>query len=63
VGYEIGFSLALGKPVLALYQQGRRVSKMIRGNPDPNLSVKAYENSEEAVVQTREFLNKHKLGL
>jgi nucleoside 2-deoxyribosyltransferase len=63
VGYEIGFSLGLGKPVLALYQQGCRVSKMISGNPDPNLSVKSYETSQEAVVQTREFLNKYQLCL
>lgn len=63
VGYEIGFSLALGKPVLALYQEGCKVSKMITGNPDPNLSVKSYQTTEEAVVQTREFLNKHKLCL
>ena len=34
VGYEIGFSLGLGKPVLALYQKDRKVSKMISGNPD-----------------------------
>ena len=63
VGYEIGFSLGLGKPVLALYEEGRKVSKMIRGNPDPNLSVKTYQTTEEAVVQTREFLNKYQLCL
>jgi nucleoside 2-deoxyribosyltransferase len=63
VGYEIGFSLGLGKPVLALYQEGRRVSKMISGNPDPNLSVKSYRTPEDAVVQTREFLNKYQLCL
>ena len=63
VGYEIGFSLGLGKPVLALYQEGRRVSKMISGNPNPNLSVKAYRTPEEAIVQTREFLNKYQLCL
>jgi nucleoside 2-deoxyribosyltransferase len=63
VGYEIGFSLALGKPVLALYQQGRKVSKMISGNPDPKLSVKCYETTADAVVQIRNFLNTHKLCL
>jgi hypothetical protein len=63
VGYEIGFSLSLGKPVLALYQEGCKVSKMISGNPDPNLSVRSYEFPQDAVVQTREFLNKHKLCL
>jgi len=63
VGYEIGFALGLGKPVLALYQEGRRVSKMISGNPDPNLSIKSYQTAEGAVVQTKKFLNKHKLCL
>ncbi|HSL46908.1 MAG TPA: nucleoside 2-deoxyribosyltransferase [Anaerolineales bacterium] len=63
VGYEIGFSLALGKPVLALYQQGRKVSKMISGNPDLNLSVECYETAAEAVVQIKKFLNTHKLCL
>ncbi len=58
VGYEIGFALGLGKPVLALYQEGRKVSKMISGNPDPNLSVQTYKSSEEAVVLIRQFLTK-----
>jgi nucleoside 2-deoxyribosyltransferase len=63
VGYEIGFSLGLGKPVLALYQEGRKISKMISGNPDLNLSISAYETPEDAIVQTREFLNKYQLCL
>ena len=56
VGYEIGFALGIGKPVLALYQQGRKVSKMISGNPDAHLQVKAYENSDEAVRLIKNFL-------
>ncbi len=56
VGYEIGFALGIGKPVLALYQQGRKVSKMISGNTDVHLLVKAYQNSEEAVGMIRSFL-------
>ena len=56
VGYEIGFALGLGKPVLALYEEGQKVSKMISGNPDPNLSVKTYEDPEHAVQLVREFL-------
>ncbi len=59
VGYEIGYALGLGKPVLALYQQGRKVSKMISGNPDPSLSVKCYETPEEAVAIIRTFLSTH----
>ncbi len=56
VGYEIGFALGLGKPVLALYHEGRKVSKMISGNPDLNLTVIAYRNSEHAIQQAREFI-------
>jgi len=56
VGYEIGFALGLGKPVLALYQQGRKVSKMISGNPDTHLQVKAYLDSDNAVHIIRDFL-------
>ena len=57
VGYEIGYALGLGKPVLALYQEGRKVSKMISGNPDPGLSVKCYETPENAVEIIRTFLS------
>jgi hypothetical protein len=46
VGYEIAFSLGLGKPVLALHQKQRKVSKMISRNPDPNLSLKSYQTLE-----------------
>ncbi len=63
VGYEIAFSLGLGKPVLALYQEKRTVSKMIRGNPDPNLSVESYRTPRDATLQIRKFLNTHKLCL
>ena len=58
VGYEIGFALGLSKPVLALYQQGRKVSKMISGNPDTKLYVMAYESQDQAVTLSREFLSK-----
>jgi len=59
VGYEIGFALGLGKPVLAIYQQGRKVSKMISGNQDANLQVRAYQDSSEAMQVIREFLSKY----
>ncbi len=58
VGYEIGFALGLGKPVLALYQQGRNVSKMICGNPDANLYVMGYESPGHAIALIREFLSR-----
>ena len=57
VGYEIAYSLGLGKPVLALFRVERRVSKMISGNPDPNLTLKGYETVESAVLHIREFLS------
>ena len=57
VGYEIGYALGLGKPVLALYQQGRKISKMISGNPDPNLSVKWYASPQGAIELMRGFLS------
>jgi nucleoside 2-deoxyribosyltransferase len=63
VGYEIGFSLTLGKPVLALYQEGHKVSKMISGNPDPHLSLRGYRTPDEAIIEVRKFLNKHELCL
>jgi nucleoside 2-deoxyribosyltransferase len=57
VGYEIGFALSLGKRVLALYEEGRKVSKMISGNPDPHLNVASYKSSDEAVALIRQFLS------
>jgi len=56
VGYEIGFALGNGKPVLALFQEGRKVSKMISGNPDANLQVKSYHNPAEAIHLIGDFL-------
>jgi nucleoside 2-deoxyribosyltransferase len=63
VGYEIGFSLGLGKPVLALYKEGRKVSKMISGNPDSNLMVVSYQSPEDAIDKIRKFLSEHEFGL
>ncbi len=56
VGYEIGFALSIGKPVLALHQKDRRLSKMISGNPDPRLKVAAYHSLDEVIRIIREFL-------
>lgn len=58
VGYEIGYALGLGKPVLALYQEGCKVSKMISGNPDPNLLVQAYKSPDLAIDIVRTFLSR-----
>jgi nucleoside 2-deoxyribosyltransferase len=58
VGYEIGYALELGKPVLCLHEQGRAVSKMITGNPHPNLTVLVYQNPVQAADLTREFVSR-----
>ena len=56
VGYEIGFALGAGKPVLALYRDDRKVSKMISGNPDQLLQVKTYHDNAEACQSVVEFM-------
>jgi nucleoside 2-deoxyribosyltransferase len=56
VGYEIGFALELGKPVLCVYQTGRKVSKMITGNPDANIQVTVYQDAADATQVIRDFL-------
>jgi 2'-deoxynucleoside 5'-phosphate N-hydrolase len=48
VGYEIGYALSLGKPVLCLYDQAANVSKMITGNPHRLLTVRSYGSLQEA---------------
>ena len=48
VGYEIGYAIDLGKPVLCLYQKGVVVSKMITGNPHPLLTVMEYQDLAHA---------------
>lgn len=58
VGYEIGFALGIGKPVLALFQEGCKVSKMITGNPDPNLIVRSYQTPENAIQILGNFVSK-----
>ena len=56
VGYEIGYALEQGKPVLCLAQTGLSVSKMIAGNPHPSLQVRSYHDIDEGVTFIREFL-------
>ncbi|GAB4465223.1 MAG: hypothetical protein Kow0070_27560 [Anaerolineales bacterium] len=58
VGYEIGYALAMEKPVLAIHQEGRRVSKMISGNPASSLTVESYRTPEEALQRISLFLAK-----
>lgn len=56
VGFEIGYALSLGKPVLCLYNQDVVVSKMITGNPHSLLSVMSYQDLTEAEVMLRKYL-------
>ncbi len=57
VGYEVGFALNAGKPVLCLYREGRKLSKMISGNSHPMLLVKPYKDIAGAISTAREFLS------
>jgi nucleoside 2-deoxyribosyltransferase len=57
VGYEIGFALEQGKPVLCLAQTDRTVSKMITGNSHPALKVKFYQDVPEGIAIMRGFLS------
>lgn len=56
VGYEIGFALNIGKPVLCLYQKERRVSRMITGNSDTRLTISSYSNVEDAILLAQTFI-------
>ncbi len=56
VGYEVGHALQFGKPVLCLAQEGRKVSKMITGNPHPQLTFRRYQDGAEAIRLARDFL-------
>ncbi len=56
VGYEYALAVQLGKPVLCVYRSGVRLSKMITGNPAPNLNVVTYSTEAELDEQVDVFL-------
>lgn len=56
VGYEYGLAVQLGKPVLCVYRSGLRLSKMITGNPAPNLTVATYTAEAELDQHVDDFL-------
>jgi nucleoside 2-deoxyribosyltransferase len=60
VGFEIGYALNLGKPVLALHHEDRVVSKMILGNKANELLIKKYLTDGEAIEKVRAFLKNTK---
>jgi len=57
VGYELALALQLSKPVLCLYKQGVKVSKMITGNTHPTIRVSSYLTESDALVQVDHFLD------
>ncbi len=57
VGYEIGYALNMRLPVLCLYQRGVFVSRMITGNPAPELTVAAYASLDEVDAQLDSFVS------
>jgi nucleoside 2-deoxyribosyltransferase len=56
VGYEYGYAVQIGKPVLCTYRTGLRMTKMILGNPASNLTVATYENETELDDKMDAFL-------
>jgi len=56
VGYEYALAVQLGKPVLCVYRSGLRMSKMITGNPAPNLTVAVYSSEAELNAEVNAFL-------
>ncbi len=58
VGYEIAYALDRGKPVLCLYQQDVKVSKMLTGNSQATLQIRPYKNSSEALLLMTDFLSR-----
>jgi nucleoside 2-deoxyribosyltransferase len=57
VGYEIGYALNLGKPVICLYKIGTRISKMILGNLDENLTIISYQKIEDSLIDLIDLLD------
>ena len=57
VGYEVACALQHGRRVLCLYREGLVISKMITGNPSPQLSVVTYHDTEELDRHLDSFLS------
>lgn len=62
VGFEIAYALFVRKiPVLALYNDAvQKISSMISGCSNPNLTVKSYKDDESLRKEVKAFLLKHK---
>ena len=62
VGYEIALALSLQKPVLCLYQEGKKVSKMLSGNTHPLFTIHTYQTAEQAISFMDTFITEHTLA-
>jgi hypothetical protein len=47
VGYELAIAEMCQIPIICLYQEGKKVSKMILGNTYPFLRIYAYKDQED----------------
>jgi len=57
VGYEIGYALNLGIPVICFYRADVTISKMILGNPNPDLQIYPYRDQKEAIDLLQQLLS------
>ncbi|MDZ7267293.1 MAG: nucleoside 2-deoxyribosyltransferase [candidate division KSB1 bacterium] len=55
VGYEIAVALQQRRPVLCLCKQGIFLTRMLTGNPDPNLTVRFYAQEADWQEEMRRF--------
>ncbi len=56
VGYEICYALSAGKRVLCLYEKQIFLSRMLRGNRDPLLTVYGYHDENDWRKKVAQFL-------
>ena len=56
VGYEIAYALSKQKPVLCIYAENKRVSKMLLGNHQPGFQIHPYANPQECEQILDHFL-------
>ena len=61
VGFEVGYSLGVGRRVLLLYDAGRRgqVSRLIVGNTHPRCTTHGYTGREDLHAVVEDFLCRH----
>lgn len=58
VGFEISYALSKNKSVLCLHEQGKRVSKMLTGNNNPNIQIVSYQHPDQISLILNDFLAK-----